>query len=96
MSATMNILFLICAIALVLIGIVYPVFALQHFRSIDEGIQKVAILLTVLANKQGATDEDIALATGTSEQPANAPASAPESASAKNGGNTKKQEKKGK
>ena len=96
MSATMNILFLICAIALVLIGIVYPVFALQHFHSIDEVIQKVAILLTVLANKQGATDEDIALATGISEQPANAPASAPESAPAKNGGNTKKQEKKGK
>lgn len=62
MSTTISTALLLCAIALVLIGVTVPVIILIRLHAIEENLEKTAILLTVLANLQGATDADVARA----------------------------------
>lgn len=50
---------MICLIAFVVISLVFAVMVMQRLNSIEDNTQKTAILLTVIANKQGATQEDI-------------------------------------
>lgn len=50
---------MICLIAFVVISLVFAVMVMQRLNSIEDNTQKTAILLTVMANKQGATQEDI-------------------------------------
>ncbi|MBQ7502187.1 hypothetical protein IJT93_05655 [bacterium] len=50
---------MICLIAFVVISLVFAIIVMQRLNSIEDNTQKTAILLTVIANKQGATQEDI-------------------------------------
>lgn len=50
---------MICLIAFVVITLVFAIIVMQRLNSIEDNTQKTAILLTVIANKQGATQEDI-------------------------------------
>lgn len=54
-----NLLIMLFLLAFLLIGI-YAIYAIvSRLNNIEQGVEKTAILLTVLANKQGATEEDI-------------------------------------
>ena len=68
MSTTISTALLLCAIALVIIGVTVPVIILIRLHAIEENLEKAAILLTVLANLQGATDADVARAAGLEEE----------------------------
>lgn len=68
MSTTISTALLLCAIALVIIGVTVPVIILIRLHAIEENLEKAAILLTVLANLQGATEADVARAAGLEEE----------------------------
>ncbi len=68
MSTTISTALLLCAIALVIIGVTVPVIILVRLHAIEENLEKAAILLTVLANLQGATDADVSRAAGLEEE----------------------------
>lgn len=67
MSSTIAICCMICLIAFAVSHIIFTIIALSKMTNIEENLQKTAILLTVIANKQGATNEDIANACSSEE-----------------------------
>lgn len=50
---------MICLTAFVVISLAFAILVMPRLNSIEDNTQKAAILLTVIANKQGATQEDI-------------------------------------
>lgn len=68
---------MICLIAFVVISLVFAVMVMQRLNSIEDNTQKTAILLTVIANKQGATQEDILNACSSENNQTQSSAAAP-------------------
>ncbi|MGM9998173.1 MAG: hypothetical protein ACI38Q_02075 [Candidatus Bruticola sp.] len=68
MMTTVCTALLLCAVALVIIGLIFPIVIIARLHAIEENLEKTAILLTVLANLQGATDADVARAAGLEEE----------------------------
>lgn len=64
MSTLLSAVVVCCLIIITILCGVGVVVILSRLHSIDEGIQKTALLLTVLANLQGTTDGDIQKALG--------------------------------
>lgn len=70
MTSTMATAFMICAIALVVLFLAFSMIALTRLHTMEENLEKIALLLTVLANLQGASNDDIARAASSEESPA--------------------------
>ncbi|MGM9992310.1 MAG: hypothetical protein ACI376_05630 [Candidatus Bruticola sp.] len=85
MTTTVSTALLLCAIALVIIGVTVPIVIIVHLHAIEENLEKTAILLTVLANLQGATDADVARAAGLEEEEESSPRSPKSSEGKKKG-----------
>lgn len=65
-------LFLMFSLAVFMIlGVVVTTVTVTRLSSLDQHLEKAVLLLTVLANKQGATEEDIRRALGPAEPPKN-------------------------
>ncbi|MBQ7529964.1 hypothetical protein IJT10_08730 [bacterium] len=74
MSSTLAIYCVVCLIVLTVSAVIFAVSLLLRAHSIDEQLQKIALLMTVMVNLQGATEEDISKAIS-SEEETSAPAS---------------------
>ncbi len=54
-----NLLIMLFLLSFLILGIIALYSIVSRLNNIEQGVEKTAILLTVLANMQGATEEDI-------------------------------------
>lgn len=82
MSSTLAIYCVVCLIVLTVAAVVFAISMLLRAHSIDEQLQKIALLMTVMVNLQGATEDDLSKAISVEEEP-NQPTS-PSTSTSKN------------